>query len=187
MIILGTLKSPFLVITGIILVIFLSGCTNPTQSYNNTGPAVQTFSDGVVSFNYPTGFEVRSERANITSEGGGWQDLTFLANTDYIGIDVKKNQEAISALIVREGTEQAVLEASGTILSNSSEINPNGVVVEKSTSQQKDPYTNLVLRYYDLFFSVNGVVYHISVYGEVAQDQGIQYTADMIFNSLKLS
>lgn len=117
----------------------------------------------------------------------GWQDLTFLSNTDGIGIDVKKNPEASSALIVREGTEQAVLEASGTILSNNSEINPNGVVVEKSTSQQKDPYTSMVLRYYDLFFSVNGVVYHVSVYGEVARDQEIQYSADMIFNSLKLS
>ncbi len=148
---------------------------------------MQTFSDGVISFNYPTGFEVRSERANITSEGMGWQDLTFLSNTDGIGIDVKKNPEASSALIVREGTEQAVLEASGTILSNNSEINPNGVVVEKSTSQQKDPYTSMVLRYYDLFFSVNGVVYHVSVYGEVARDQEIQYSADMIFNSLKLS
>jgi len=171
----------------LILVVLASGCTSTTPTPSNyTAPAVQTFSDGVISFNYPTGFEVRTERANITTEGAGWQDLTFLANNDNVGIDVKKNPEASSAVIVREGTEQAVLEASGTILSSSSEINPNGVVIEKSTSQQTDPYSNLVIRYYDLFFSVNGLVYHISIYGEVAKDSQIQYTANMIFNSLKL-
>jgi hypothetical protein len=179
-------RSLILAVGMLILVVLASGCASTTPNpFNNTIPAVQTFSDGVISFNYPTGFEVRTERANITTEGTGWQDLTFLAN-DNIGIDVKKNPEASSAVIVREGTEQAVLEASGTILSSSSEINPNGVVVEKSTSQQTDPYSNILVRYYDLFFSVNGLVYHISVYGEVAKNPQIQNTADMIFNSLKL-
>jgi hypothetical protein len=174
-------------ILGILILMVLSaGCTTSPPS-NYTAPSVQTFSDGTISFNYPAGFEVRTPRANITSEGTGWQDLTFLANPDQVGIDVRKNPQASSAVNVREGTELAVVEASGTILSTSSEINPQGMVVEKSSSQQVDPYTNQMMRYYDLFFEVNGLVYHISVYGEVAKDPQIQYTADMIFNSLKLS
>jgi len=179
-------RPPIIAMGILVLVVFLSGCTSTTPS-NYTTPVVQTFSDGVISFNYPTGFEVRTQRANITSEGVGWQDLSYLASKEGVGIDVRKNPTASSAVIVREGTEQGVLEASGVILSTSSEINPTGVVVEKSSSQQTDPYTNLVMRYYDLFFSVNGVVYHISVYGEVSLDQQIQNTADMIFNSLTLS
>lgn len=184
-----TSRSPILAIIGILtLVVFLSGCTSTTPTIsNNTSLNVQTFSDGTISFNYPTGFEIRTERANITTEGTGWKDLAYLANTDGIGIDVKKNPEASSAAIVRQGTEEGVREASGQILSTTSEINPNGVVVEKSSSQQTDPYSNQLIRYYDLFFSVNGLVYHISVYGEVAKDQQIQNTADMIFNTLKLS
>lgn len=177
-----------LAILGIlILIVLIAGCTTTVPPSNYTAPSVQTLSDGAISFNYPAGFEVRTQRANITSEGTGWQDLTFLANQDQVGIDVRKNPKASSAVIVREGTEQAVVEASGTILSTSSEINPQGMVVEKSSSQQVDPYTNQLMRYYDLFFAVNGLVYHVSVYGEVAKDPIIQYTADMIFNSLKFS
>jgi hypothetical protein len=172
----------------LITVVILGGCTTtPTPSNYTSSPAVQTFSDGVISFNYPAGFEVITTRANITSEGIGWQDLTYLENNNDIIINVRKNPQESSAVIIREGTEEAVVEASGVILSSASLINPQGVVVEKSISQQTDPYTKQVLRYYDLFFSVNGVVYHISVYGEVAKDQHIQYTSDMIFNSLTLS
>jgi hypothetical protein len=184
---LGTFKSLLLILGILSLVVYSSGCASTPSPANVTVPMVQTLSDGVMSFNYPPGFEVRTQRANITSEATGWQDLAYLANQDQLGIDVRKNLQASSAVIVREGTEQAVLEASGTILSSRSEINPQGVVVEKSTSQQTDPYTNQLLKYYDLFFIASGAVYHISVYGEVSRDSQLQYTADMIFNSLKLS
>ena len=185
-----TRRSPILgIILGILtLVVFASGCTSNTQtSSDGTSSPLQTFSDGSISFNYPIGFEIRTERANITSEGTGWQNLAYLANKDYIGIDVKKNPEESSAVIVRDGTEKAVREASGQILSTTTETNPNGLVVEKSISQQMDPYTNLVVRYYDMFLSVNGAVYHISVYGDVPKNQQIKKTADMIFNTLKVS
>jgi hypothetical protein len=71
-------------------------------------------------------------------------------------------------------------------LSTTTETNSNGIVVEKSISQQTDPYTNTVIRYYDMFFSVNGVVYHISVYGDVPMNQQTKETADMIFCSLRI-
>jgi hypothetical protein len=172
----------------LLLVVFASGCTSltPQTSSNGTIPTLQTFADGTISFNYPIGFEIQTERANITTEGTGWQDLAYLANKDYIGIVVKKNPEESSAAIVRDGTEQGVREASGQILSTTTETNSNGIVVEKSISQQTDPYTNTVIRYYDMFFSVNGVVYHISVYGDVPMNQQTKETADMIFCSLRI-
>jgi hypothetical protein len=168
------------------LVVAVSGCTNNANDSNGTTSTFQTFSDGIISFNYPIGFEIRTKPENITAEGAGWHDLAYLANKDYADIDIRKNSEENSAAVVRDGTEKAVKDASGQILSTTTETNPNGVVVEKSISQQTDPYTNTLVRYYDMFFSANNTVYYISVYGDIPENQQIKDTTDLIFNTLKI-
>jgi len=144
------------------------------------------FSDGIISFNYPSDFQNITFSGNITSESSNLIDKTHMANRDNIAIVIGKNLQANSAANARDATLVSFNKIStDKVFSTTTETNPNSIVVEKSITQLIDPNTNTVLKCIDMFFTANGVVYHISVYGDDSKNQQIIETADTIFNSLK--
>lgn len=178
----------FVVLVIIILVVFSVECTSlPSQnSSNSTDKGFQTFSDGNISFNYPIGFDISSRGDNLTTERSSWNDLTYLLNGEDIAIVAAYDSSKNSALEARNEIEGDVLSAKGTIISKTTKNNPNGIVVEEITSRQTDIYSyNTVLIFMDMFFKVKGVVYGITVSGDISKSEEVNNTANIILNSLK--
>lgn len=164
----------------LVLVIAASGCTS-TSSSN------KTYSDGVISFSYPSDFENSTIPGDITSGSSNWETLSYMVNGADISMSVDKNPQAESPTSSRDDTESGVLEvSSGKISSTTTETNPNDVVVERSTNSLEDPDTGDVLVYYDMFFRAsNGDVYSVSVWGVESKNQDISNIADIVFNSIE--
>jgi hypothetical protein len=162
----------------LVLVVAVSGCTSTTSTQ-------KTFSDGVIRFNYTDDFQNSSVPV---FSGSGWQHIIFLNNSNNIHISVKNSPTATSAATARNSDVLSVKAMStGEVLSTTTETNPNGLIVEKDVVKLTLPNTNSVLRYYDMFFSVNNVVYEIDVYGDDSKYQQIKKAADLVFNTLKVS
>jgi hypothetical protein len=168
-------------ILSIMVVVVVSGCTS-------TSSTQKTYSDGNISFNYPSNYVNANNPENITSKISNWQDLAYLKNQNNIEITVSKNPKADSATSERDNEQNSVrANPNNTILVTTTKTNPNGIVVEIGMHKVLWPNSIVLLRYYDMYFSSNGVVYLIYVNGSVDRTQEIMETGDSILNTLKIS
>jgi len=176
------LKNNYILKIGIIgtlvSIILTSGCTS--SSTNET----KTFSDGVMSFNYPADFY------NITYSGNEIDSSTMrliglLENKEGLTIYVCKNKTRTSLAETKEGTVSSVKNSlTGKVVYTATETNPNGVVVEKISYTERG-FLIIKGRYDSMYFQSNGDVYAIMVYGLDLDKQKLASIGDIIFQSIK--
>lgn len=168
-----------LIIGTLLLIIFSSGCTSSSMT--------KKFNDGAMSFSYPNDFQEISSHENKSSNTR-WQYIIKLVNNNPLNIQVILVDKNTSNTSPSESRDYGVLKvknlSTSEILSISTEINPNGVVVEKSTYKQKGLFGSLAI-YNDMFFKIDDVVYAVSIYGPDSNKQQINNTANIVFKSIK--
>lgn len=93
---------------------------------------------------------------------------------------------AISPAEARDGIVSVVKNMStGQVLSITTETNPNGVIIEKTTYTDEFIFGFKTV-YSDMFFKINDTVYRITVYGlNTKNEQKIPNTTNVIFQSIK--
>ena len=74
--------------------------------------------------------------------------------------------------------------STGEVSSLTTETNPNGVVVEKTTFTYEYTF-GMRVWFSDMIFKINDTVYVISVYGPDSNNQEIMNTTNVIFRSIK--
>ncbi|MBI4813310.1 MAG: hypothetical protein HY802_02960 [Methanobacterium sp.] len=151
----------------LILIILASGCiSSPTAD-------TKTFSDGFMSFNYPVDFDNASYSVDNNSSSS-MQLIGKLENTAPLrgrDIFVAKNISAISPTEARDRVVSVVKNTSkGEVVSITSEINPNGVVVEK-VIHTEEIKLGIRARYSEMFFKIKDSVYRIMIYGDDTIDK----------------
>lgn len=170
------------VLLTLILIVSASGCTNPPT--NQT----KTYSDGIMSFNYPSDFNNVSYSGNNTGNSS-MHVISKLENTIPFRVHdimVLKNISAISPAEARDGIVSVVKNMSTSqVLSITTETNPNGVIIEK-TAYTDEFIFGFKTVYSDMFFKINDTVYRITVYGlNTKNEQKITNTTNVIFQSIK--
>lgn len=179
------LKNNDILKVGMVLALFFIILTSGCISFPKN--EIKTFSDGVMSFNYPGDFYNLKYYMNNDSSSP-LQAVGQLQNSDRRSmqlIRIGKNKSATSPTEVRDmGVSKLKNNSSCELLSTTTETNPNGIVVEKITYTQEDASFGTV-RYNDMIFKVNGAVYGISAYGLDSNKQQITKTASIIFQSIK--
>ncbi|WJI09975.1 hypothetical protein FGU46_07675 [Methanobacterium sp. CWC-01] len=169
------------IILTLILIVSASGCTNPPT--NQT----KTYSDGIMSFNYPSDFNNVTYSGNNTSNSS-MQAIGKLKNTVPLrvhSITVAKNKSAISPTELRNILVSNVKNMSaGEIVSITTETNLNGVVVEKVIYTDEYAF-GMRAMHFNMLFKINDDVYAVSVYGPDSNIQQITSTANIIFQSIK--
>lgn len=162
----------------IILVVFASGCID--SSTNDT----RSFSDGVMSFNYPSYFN-NTQPNNVNSSS--FQIIASFESRDLLNLQfmhVIKNKTEVTATEARDKSISKVKNdsSSNEILSVTTETNPNGIVVERYS------YVNngLISETYNvMYFKINNDIYGIGVQGPDLFKQKITNTTNIIFQSIK--
>ena len=166
-------------ITGVLVsIIFTSGCTS--SSTNET----KTFSDGVMSFNYPADFYNDTKEGNETNSDL-MQIISKLKNNYEFRIWVITNKTRISPTEARNiVVSKLENDNSYKILSTTTETNPNGVIVEKIIYTE-DYIFGFKKRFDNMYFKINDVVYGISVYGLDSDEEEMRNIDNIIFQSIK--
>lgn len=164
-------------------VVGISGCTDTGAS------AQQTYSNGSIKFNYSNDYQTATPPGKLSSGPTSWIDVTFLANSNGTAIEVEKNNQVKDPSVAREATDAFTDSTSGVSMSNVShttETNPNGIKIFKSTYTLKD--SDGTVKYIDIYFKdKQGIVYCISVFNVESSYQDVSDTANTIFNSLSLN
>lgn len=175
--------TPVLVLIMIAAVVGISGCTDTGAS------AQQTYSNGSIKFNYSNDYQTATPPGKLSSGPTSWIDVTFLANSNGTAIEVEKNNQVKDPSVAREATDAFTDSTSGVSMSNVShttETNPNGIKIFKSTYTLKD--SDGTVKYIDIYFKdKQGIVYCISVFNVESSYQDVSDTANTIFNSLSLN
>jgi hypothetical protein len=174
------------IIGTLILIVLASGCI----FYSSTSE-IKTYSDGVMSFNYPADFDNdTNSSSNYTTSNSHMQTIGLLENTAPLrdhNIWVGKNLSATSPTEARNDIVSSVKNMSkGEVISINTETNPNGIVIEETT--YTDEYLfGLRARYCDMFFKINDSVYRITVCGHETpiNTRNIINTTRIIFQSIK--
>lgn len=162
----------------LLLIVFASGCIS--SSTNET----KTFSDGVMSFNYP-GYFNSTETAETNSSS--FQIIASLESRNMLNIqfiDVIKNKTDVTVTEARDKSISKVKNDSSSIeiLSVTTETNPNNIVVERYSYVNKGIISET---YNIMYFKINDDVYGIGVQGPDLFKEKIQNTANIIFQSIK--
>jgi len=175
--------TPILILFMIAVVVGVSGCTSTGSS------AQQTYSDGSIKFNYTSGFQNATPPSKVNSGTNDWVDVAFLANSDNTAISIEKNNQLKDPSVGRADTDASINATSGVTMSNvthTTETNPNGITIFKSTSTIKD--SEGTVTYITFYFKDNkGAVYSIGVFNDPSNSQKVSDTANTIFNSLSLN
>lgn len=143
-----------------------------------------------MSFNYPSDFDNSTDSGNYTNSSFPMQVIGNLENTAPFRVHnilVCKNISPTNPTEIRDRSISRVKnESTGEILSLTTETNPNGVVIEKTTYSFE---YSLGMRgmYSEMYFKINDAVYAISVYGPdtTTSAQNIRDTTNIIFQSIK--
>lgn len=168
------------VIVGLILIIVISGMSSPLDNTPVTLAPAVNFTDNSITFSYP----------------GDMSNFDFTNTSDLGMIDVAKlsNQNVLILVSNYPSLKNAPLrrnlsvsmdkENSDSILSISDEINPNGILVSKYIAKFGTGDGTQLINYYLFFLDKRGIVYKITVYGDVRNNSQINETATLVFNSL---
>jgi hypothetical protein len=167
------------IIGALFSVVLVSGCTS--YSTNET----KTFSDGVMSFDYPGFFNTETQEINNSKI----QRVAYFVSGDLFNkqyINVFKNKTDISHVELRDETVSKNKNSSTSeVLSTSTETNPNGVVVETIRMTIVYKENNEKTRHNLMYFKIKDTVYGIGVYGPYSNREKITSTANIIFQSIK--
>lgn len=166
-------------IMGIIFItVLISGCTSSSTA--------KTFSDGVISFNYPNDYDNISYSTKTNTSSSPMQRICKFENIYTITIMPGKNITATSPYeLMNRSISKNKNVSNSEIVSVTNETNPNGIVVEKITYKQPDSKFGIMIRYDDMYFKTKGEVYAISVYGPDFFNEQITGTTKIIFQSIK--
>lgn len=162
----------------IILVVFASGCIGTSTD------ETKSFSDGVMSFNYPS--YLNSTQPHDTNSSA-FQIIASFESRDILNLQfvhVIKNKTEVTPTEARERSISKVknISSSNEILSVTTETNPNGIVVERYSYINK----GLIPETYNvMYFKINDDVYGIGVQGPDLFKEKITNTTNIIFQSIR--
>ena len=142
----------------------------------------KTFTDGIMSFNYPNFFNSHpNELNNSKMQGIGYYTSNDLLNKQYI--NVAKNKTNFTLIEARNSSVSKIQNTStAEILSVTTETNPNNVVIEKIIFI--DETYGEKTRHNLMYFKINDTIYGIAVYGPYSNKQ-VTNTANIVFQSIK--
>lgn len=162
----------------IIVVVLTSGCISSST--------VKTFSNGVISFDYPGDFKNVTYSSAINASTSPMQRIGAFENGYDLTILVGRNVTENSPTEFRDWIiSRNKNRSNGEISSVTTETNPNGVVVERISYKHPGSPFGIMIMYDDMYFEKNGTMYGISVYGPDILKQEIDNTAKTIFQSIK--
>lgn len=158
----------------LVLVVAMSGCTN----YE-----LLTYSDGVISFDYPDTFKNAPSPENITNGSTDWEEIAYLKNDNDVRIQVAKNPKIWSNYEAKTANEQSIKET-GEVIESTDDINDNAVYMDILVYTFDDPDGRGKILYYEMYFSGNKTVYIVTVYGLESKRDEIYAVADTISDSI---
>lgn len=162
-----------IVIFIVLLILCIGSFTNSTK----------TFSDGVISFDYPGFFVPHSFEMNKSQ----MQEVSFFASIDPFNeqyILVTKNKTEISPTELRDETVFKNQNSSTSqVLSTATVTNHNGIITE--TIRMTISVNGTTSRQNLMYFKVNDTVYGIAAYGPYSNRDRITDTSNALFQSLK--
>jgi len=143
----------------------------------------KTFSDGVISLDYPGFFAPHSYEMNKSQ----MQEVGFFTSIDPVNeqyILITKNKTEISPSELRDETVSKNQNSSiSRVLSTATVTNPNGIITE--TIKMTSNVNGTTSRHNLMYFKVKDTVYGIAVYGPYSNRDRITDTSNTIFQSLK--
>ncbi len=166
-----------LVIIGIALCIFLF-VENP---YSQNSGLQQIYSNGFITFNYTENFKQTTPHTVIGD--ADWVNIVNLMDNT-TRIDVIRYKDINDPNKARELTQYSPdIDPYSKVISNTTEINPNGIEIFKSvTTVQGEDWT---LMYIDFYFKdKKDIVYSIIIYDNESKSLKLNNIANIIFNSL---
>ncbi len=150
---------------------------------NNFTLGTKSFSDGVISFDYPGFFAPHSFEMNKSQ----MQEVSFFVSIDPFNeqyILVTKNKTEISPTELRDETVSKNQNSSTSqVLSTATVTNHNGIITE--TIRMTISVNGTTSRQNLMYFKVKDTVYAIAVYGPYSNRDRITDTSNAIFQSLK--
>ncbi|MFU2192204.1 MAG: hypothetical protein ACOX08_03345 [Methanobacterium sp.] len=175
-----TTKSLKMISIGVLIFgVLVSGCINSPLTEK------KTFSDGLMSFDYPGVFNTENQEINNSKI----QRVAYFVSSDLFNkqyINVVKNKTAISPTELRDETLSINRNSSTSeVLSSTTETNPNGIVVETIRMTIVYKENGEKTSHNVFYFEINDTVYVIGVYGPYSNKQQITTTANIIFQSIK--
>lgn len=151
------------------------------------GATQHTYTDGVISFQYPSSFYEINPPKNIIGGANWYQSSNFKNNQSiYISIQEYDGYLFPTPEQITDDDEKSETENGCNILSTIVKTNPNGIVISQHAYTLTNPNNNIQLEYFNMVFLANKQLYCIQVYGTYGNN-GISNVRDMIFNSLKVS
>lgn len=165
----------------LIVIVAISSCTS--QPVANS-----TYTDGVITFQYPADFKNATPQSAVISGSKDWiQDLS-LANSNNIGINLYKNTNISNSETVN-GIGQATVTnfkqvSSTNIISSARVTNPKGVELWVIKYTFTDPSTSNMDYAEAGFCIIKGSAYEIVAVGANNSKSDVQQTAQTIFNSI---
>lgn len=166
----------------LVLIISASGCINNSSS-------TKTYSDGVMSFNYPSNFiDITKEYNSDRPENQSMPMIAMLGNANPFNIQfimVSKNKTEVTPAEFKDvAISKTKNKFQSQILSINTETNLNGIIIERFTYKLYDSETNRTGLYNDMYFKINDYLYAISVYGPDSNQQQLTNTTNVIFQSI---
>jgi hypothetical protein len=160
-------------ITLILSIVSISGCTD-----SSTGN--KTFSDGAMSFNYPSSFNSYSDDTNSSF----YESIANFADYDHhIRLSVFKNKTEITLTEAKAASISKVKNyTKDEVLSVTTETNPNGIVVERYTFIDRTNPTSISNV---MLFKISNNIYVIGVDGPESIKKKVTDTTNIVFQSIK--
>lgn len=167
------------IIGTLVLIVLASGCISSFTK------ETKTFSDGVMSFEYPGFLSTQPDEINSSK----MQKVAYFESSDIFNkqyIIVTKNKTNISPTELKNETISINNNPSTSkVLSTTTATNPNGVVVETLMMTIVLKENGEKTRHDLMYFKINATVYIIAVYGPYSNAQQITNTANIIVQSIK--
>ncbi len=172
----------------IILVIVFGGMFAPLDNTPVALTPAANFTDNSIAFNYPNdmvndSFATNGSGNGIVYEPSLVNGIVFITISNYpILNNYSTNASETKDTFVKD--HNGIFEQ---VLSNSDETNPNGVFISSYIRKYRDNDGSIWMEYNLLFQDNQGLIYHITVSGDVSKNSQINETATEVFNTLTTS
>lgn len=170
----------------IILIVIFGGMFAPLDNTPVALAPAANFTDNSIAFNYPNDMTNDSFATNGSGDGVVYEPslvngIVFITISNYpILNNYSTNASETKDTFVKD--HNGIFEQ---VLSNSDVTNPNGVLISSYTRKYRDDDGSIWIEY-NLFFQDNqGLIYHITVSGDVSKNSQINETATEVFNTLQ--
>jgi PsbP-like protein len=169
----------------LVLVVFASGCTSNSMDLS------QTFSNGGISFNYPSDMN-HTNSSSVVSSGSSVADLGTLASSNGLTIAVSKadlsSSPGVTILQLKDLTKENIKNGSSSAQVLSDNITTvNGVKVYELLMTLKDPSSNSDMKYLTAITGKEGqAVYYVQFIADPSTFDSNKELINNIINTIRI-